>query len=121
MVVVEFTAYACEPCLRLAPELEKLAASLSNVVFLTVSTGPESELSRLAALRGREAKTILLKDPFNEDRSKMQVWKFGNVGTPTMFVIAHDGRIGSQPMQNGVQDFSRLRSRIAWIRTRMAK
>lgn len=115
MVVIEFTAYACPPCRVLAPKLEAFAKTFPNVVFLTVSTGPEGELAALTAMRGKNAPTTLLKDPYHEDRSKMAVWRFGNVGTPTMFLITSDGKIASQPMQGGDSDLAHLRSRINWV------
>ncbi|RYG31703.1 hypothetical protein EON81_22295, partial [bacterium] len=87
MVVIEFTAYRCSPCREFEPKLEGFARTLPKVVFLAVSTGPDDELSRLAALRPKDARTILLQDPYDKERSKMGVWKFGNVGTPTIFLI----------------------------------
>lgn len=115
MVVLEFTAYACAPCVKFAPKLEAFAETLPDVVFLTISTGPESELPRLASLRGKDARTLLLKDVYYEERSKMEVWKFGNVGSPTMFLITPKGNVGSRAMQGGEEDLPYLRSRIAWV------
>lgn len=115
MVVLEFTAYACAPCLTFAPKLEAFAKAHPNVVFLTISTGPESELPRLAALRGKDARTLLVKDPYDEARAKMQVWKFGNVGTPTMFLITPKGNVGSRALQDGERDLPYLRSRMEWV------
>lgn len=118
MVVLEFTAYRCAPCLEFAPKLEAFARTLPKVVFLSVATGPEEDLPKLAALRPQNARTILLQDPYQKDRAKMGVWKYGNVGTPTMFLITPKGNIGSKPMQGGAEDLPYLRSRIAWITNR---
>lgn len=118
MVVLEFTAYRCSPCRALLPKLEAFARTLPNVVFLSVSTGPNEELPLLAALHPKGARSILLQDPYNEDRSKMEVWKFGNVGSPTLFLITPKGNVGSRPMQGGEGDLPRLRSRIAWVTAR---
>lgn len=118
MVVVEFTAYSCPPCRVLAPKLEEFARSEPDVVFLCVAVRSESELAELAALRAKDARTILLQDRYDKDRSKMGVWRFGNVGTPTMFLITPKGKIGSRALQLGSDDLPRLKSRIDWVRKR---
>lgn len=118
IVVLEFTALDCPPCRELAPKLEALAAEQPDIVFLTISTDRPEATPRLLALRGKDAKTVFLQDAYDADRSKMAVWKFGNVAVPTMFVIGRDGTMASRLMQGGIDDLPRLKFRIEWARKR---
>jgi len=114
VVVIEFTALNCPPCRELAPKLEEFAAKHPEAVFLTIATDPPANLPRLTALRGKDARTELVQDSYDPDRSKMAVWKFGNVAVPTMFVIGPDGRMASRLIQQGVDGLSHVAERIAW-------
>jgi len=114
IVVIEFTALNCPPCRTLAPKLEEFADKYPEVTFLTIATDPPANLAKLVSLRGKGARTELVQDAYDPNRSKMAIWKFGNVAVPTMFVIGRDGRIASRPIQLGIDGLPRVADRIAW-------
>lgn len=117
IVVLEFTSLHCPPCRAIAPQLEDLADKNPDVVFLTVSQDPPDVLPKLAALRRRNARTILLQDVSASDRSKRAKVRFGDVAVPNMYVIDRQGRMASRCiMGDGTANLSRLEYRIAWAR-----
>jgi thiol-disulfide isomerase/thioredoxin len=113
VLVIEFSSFACPPCVELAPKLEKLAKVYRGriVVFLVVSTDPPENLAKMVALREPSDPTLLLQDVYNRDRSKMAVWQFGNVATPTMFVIDAAGKFASRRIEDGNPH---LEQRLEW-------
>ncbi|HTQ09388.1 MAG TPA: TlpA disulfide reductase family protein [Fimbriimonadaceae bacterium] len=118
IVVITFTSYHCSSCRTLEPKLTEVAARDKDVVFLDVSIDPPEDLAKLAALRPKDDPIQLVQDPYFADRTKMGVWAFGDVATPTMFVIDGNGRMASQLNQDGVEGLSRLQFRIDWARKR---
>jgi thiol-disulfide isomerase/thioredoxin len=118
IVVVTFTSYHCFSCRLLDPKLEDLAVHNRDVVFLDVSVDSPADFSKLVQLRKKGDLTQLVRDIYSADRSKMAVWKFGNVATPTMFVIDKQGRMASAGNQDGTDGLSRIQFRIEWARKR---
>ena len=116
IVVITFTSYNCPSCRTLEPKLAELAARDKDVVFLDVSVDKPEYLAKLVALRKKDDPIQLVQDPYNSDRSKMAVWKFGDVATPTMFVIDRKGRMASLLNQDGTSGLPRLEFRIDWAR-----
>lgn len=98
------------------PKLEDAAKHNPNVVFLVISTSPPEDNKQLLALRPSNAYTNFLVDPYNADRAKMGVWQWGNLGTPTMYVIDPKGRLASQAMQRDVDDLRHMLDRVAWAK-----
>jgi thiol-disulfide isomerase/thioredoxin len=116
IVVLTFTSFTCPPCRALEPKLAEFAAGHRDVVFINVSIDKPENLGKLAALRRGGDPTVLVQDVYNVDRSKMAVWMFGNVATPTMFVIDRNGRFASQGNQDGTDGLKRLEFRIEWAK-----
>ena len=114
VVVLTFTGYNCPACRTLEPKLAELAAKDRDVVFLDVSVDSPEFFPKLAALKAKDDPIKLVQDPYNTDRSKMGVWKYGNVATPTMFVIDRKGRMASLANQECVDGLTRLQYRIEW-------
>ncbi|CAL1590793.1 unnamed protein product [Knipowitschia caucasica] len=46
LVVIDFTATWCGPCRTIAPEFEKLAAQIPDVIFVKVDVDEAAELSQ---------------------------------------------------------------------------
>jgi len=116
VVVLEFTSLNCPSCRELDPKLEAFAAKYPDVVFLTISTDSPADSAKLLAIRPKNAKTVFVEDYYNKDRSKMGVWQYGNVGTPSLYVIGPSGQIASHLMQQGVDSLPHLAERIAWAK-----
>lgn len=118
VVVLEFTSEHCPPCRLLEPKLEAFAAKRPDVVFLSVSVDSPGAFAKLAALRRKGARNELVQDRYFEDRSKMAVWRFGNPGTPAMFVVGRDQKMASRLMLQGAEDLPHLAERVRWARKR---
>lgn len=118
IVVLEFTILVCPPCRALAPRLEALAEKEPEVVFLTVCTDAPDAAAELLRERPKGAKTVFVQDVRHDDRSKMAVWKFGNPGFPSLYVIGRDGRMASRLIMGEVDDLVRLKARIAWAKAK---
>jgi peroxiredoxin len=119
IVVIEFTSLTCAPCLALAPHLEDAARRYPDVVFLTISTDPPAGAAELLRRRPKDAKTIFLMDTRREDRMKMGVWKFGDPGYPSTYVIDRKGRMASRLIMGEEHELEHVEARIAWTRRRL--
>lgn len=118
IVVIEFTSLTCAPCLALAPHLEDAAKRYSDVVFLTISIDPPAGAAELLRRRPKDAKTIFLMDTRRKDRTQMSVWKFGDPGYPSMYVIDRKGRMASRLIMGEEHELEHVEARIAWAKKR---
>gem|GEM_PF-6996350 len=57
--------------------------------------------AELHALRPKDAHTLLVRDRDKADKTPTANWRFGYVGTPTLFVIGRDRRPASWLIQGG--------------------
>jgi cytochrome c biogenesis protein CcmG, thiol:disulfide interchange protein DsbE len=89
VVVLNFWATWCEPCMKEMPDLERLAElRRGEVVVLTVSDETVEELR--AALPGNTAR---LNGYFSDVAPDDSIGKMAYQGRPTTLIIGRDGRV----------------------------
>jgi thiol-disulfide isomerase/thioredoxin len=95
IVVVDFWATWCGPCMKGLPHFNKVAESAKgqDVVFLAVNSSDDAAaFERFARTRGKEYAATLVRDPAGRDGEA--IMKRYNVrGIPAQFVIGKDGKI----------------------------
>jgi thiol-disulfide isomerase/thioredoxin len=98
IVVLDFWASWCGPCIKGLPHLSKLTESLKgqNVVVIAMNTSDEEEaFLRFVNGRGKDYAFSYVRDPAGRDPQGKTISKelFGVSGIPTTFVINPEGKI----------------------------
>jgi thiol-disulfide isomerase/thioredoxin len=89
VVVLNFWATWCAPCLKELPDLEQLAERRQGeVVVLTVSDEPRDDLRAAVP-----AKSARVNGYFADTSPDDPIGKMAYQGRPTTLVIGHDGRV----------------------------
>ena len=115
VVVLEFSALSCPPCRTLETKMDVFAGKHMDVVFLEVSVDPPDQYAKFVQLRKKGA-VPLVHDPYDPDRKKMNVWKFGDVATPTLLVIDKNCKFASRPNIGPDDPTDWLDYRIKWAK-----
>ena len=84
------------------------------MVFLVISVDTAENSAKLWSMRDAKDKTVFLEDAYSSDYTKMAFWQFGNIGTPTMYVVGADGRMASRLIQD--TSLTHVIERIEWAR-----
>jgi peroxiredoxin len=85
IVVVDFFAEFCKPCLRTLPELEQLRQSRPDISIIGVAEDPDPETSQ------RLLQQLNLEFPVVYDREHVVAGRYRVAGLPATFVLDRTG------------------------------
>lgn len=89
IVIIDFWASWCAPCMRLMPELDKIHNENDGVTVITISIDNPRSVSRAKSIvRSQNYSMITLFDTNQEIAQRFQV-----TSVPHTFVIGYDGEI----------------------------
>ena len=95
IVVLDFWATFCQPCLQLVPHVHELIERLDTdkVVYLGVCGDTDRESGRATAQRVEMTWRNLWDGPRGTDGPAASAWHVNEVGWPTVIVLDAEGRI----------------------------
>jgi thiol-disulfide isomerase/thioredoxin len=85
LVIVDFFAEYCQPCMRTLPELERLRQSRSNISIVGVAEDPDAETSL------KLVRDLGLGFPVVFDRDHVLAGRYRIDGLPATFVLDRQG------------------------------
>ena len=89
IIILDFWASWCAPCMRLMPELEKIHSDYEDIKVIGISIDNPRSINRAKTLvRSQKYTMVSLFDPEQEIMDRFQV-----TSVPHTFIIGYDGEI----------------------------
>ena len=113
VVLLNFWATLCPPCLKEMPDLEKLARSLKDRPFKLIALSADDQWDAIRQVFGnQDLKLQVYRDPSSQNKQHLQ---YGTTKLPETYVIDKQGRLRLRFINVQPWDDAEIKGYLEWL------